>query len=162
MSIAGPFPSVVQAHTQLYSFGGRIKLIICQIRGYHGLNGQLSNRDFSRTTKLILYKTLILYVLLYGANAWTLLSTDAAALRVFERIVLRKIFGPVRVGNDFHIRFNSELYELLNDIDVVQHINIQRLRWLGHVVRMVEDAPARRVFDDLASEIISNFSVLRK
>ena len=31
-SIACPFPSVVQAHTQPYSFGGRIKLIICQIR----------------------------------------------------------------------------------------------------------------------------------
>ena len=51
------------------------------------------------------------------------------------------------VGDDFHIRFNSELYELLNDIDVVQRINIQRLRWLGHVVRMEEDAPARRIFD---------------
>ena len=33
-SIAGPLPKVVQAYTQLYSFGGRIKLIICQIR--HG------------------------------------------------------------------------------------------------------------------------------
>ena len=53
----------------------------------------------------------------------------------------------MRVGDDFRIRFNSELYELLNDMDVVQHINIQRLRWLGHVVRMEEDAPARRVFD---------------
>ena len=87
-------------------------------------------------------------MLLYGAEAWTLLSTDAAALRVFERKVLRKIFGPVRVGDDFRIRFNSELYELLNDnMDVVQRINIQRLRWLGHVVRMEEDALARRVFD---------------
>ena len=75
------------------------------------------------------------------------MSTDAAALRVFERKVLRKIFGPVRVGDDFRIRFNSELYELLNDMDVVQCINIQRLRWLDHVVRMEEDAPARRVFD---------------
>ena len=28
----GPFPSIVQAYTQSYSFGGRIKLIICQIR----------------------------------------------------------------------------------------------------------------------------------
>ena len=86
-------------------------------------------------------------MLLYGAEAWTLLSTDGAALRVFERKVLRKIFGPVRVGDDFRIRFNSELYELLNDMDVVQLINIQRLRWLGHVARMEEDAPARRVFD---------------
>ena len=60
----------------------------------YDLNGQLSNRDLSSTTNLILYKTLILPVLLYGAKAWTLLSTDAAALRVFERKVLRKIFGP--------------------------------------------------------------------
>ena len=41
-------------------------------RCYYGLNGQLSNRDLSRTTKLILYKTLILPVLLYGAEAWIL------------------------------------------------------------------------------------------
>ena len=67
-------------------------------------------------------------VLLYGAQTWTLLSTDAAALRIFERKVLRMTFGSVRVSDDFRIRFNSELYELLNDIDVVQRINIQRLR----------------------------------
>ena len=52
-------------------------------RCYYGINGQLSNRDLSRTTKLIFYKTLILPVLFYGAEAWTPLSTDAAALRVF-------------------------------------------------------------------------------
>ena len=36
-------------------------------------------------------------MLLYGAEKWMLLSTDAAALIVFERKVLRKIFDPVRV-----------------------------------------------------------------
>ena len=89
-------------------------------------------------------------MLLYGAEAWTLLSTDAAALKVFERKVQRKIFGPVR--DDFRIRFNSELYELLNDMDVVQRIKIQQLRWLGQVVRMEEDAPARRVFAEIGKE----------
>ena len=44
---------------------------------YYCLNGQLTNRDLSRTTKLILYKMLILPVLLYGA--WTLFRTEAAA-----------------------------------------------------------------------------------
>ena len=34
-----------------------------------------------------------------------------------------------------------------NDINIVQRINIHRLRWLSHVVRMKEDGPARRVFD---------------
>ena len=73
-----------------------------------------NNRDLFRTTKLILYKTLILPALLYGPEACTLLSTVAAALRVFERK-----FGPVRDGDNFRIRFNCELYELLNDIEVV-------------------------------------------
>ena len=86
-------------------------------------------------------------MLLYSAEAWTLLSTDAATLKEFERKVLRKIFGPVRVGADFRIRFNSELHELLNDIDVLQRINNHRLRWLGYVVRLEEDAPGRRIFD---------------
>ena len=55
-------------------------------------------------------------VLVYGAEAWALLCTDAAALTVFERKVLRKM----RVGDDFRTRTNSDLYEL--------RINIQRLR----------------------------------
>ena len=70
-------------------------------RCYYGLNKQLSNRDLSRTIKLILYKMLILHVLLYGAEAWTLLRTDASALRIFERKVLSKTFGSVRVADDF-------------------------------------------------------------
>ena len=64
---------------------------------------QLSSRDLPRATKLTLHKALILPVLLYGAEAWTLTSTDATALEVFERKVLRRIFGPVRVGYDYRI-----------------------------------------------------------
>ena len=41
-------------------------------RCYYGLNGQFSKRDLSCTMKLILYKTLILSVLLYGAGVWRL------------------------------------------------------------------------------------------
>ena len=59
------------------------------------------------------------------------MDSTPPTLGVFERKVLSKIFGPARVGDDFRIRFSSELYELLNDIDVVQRINIQRLHWLG-------------------------------
>ena len=38
-------------------------------------------------------------------------------------------------------------------MDVVQHINIQRLRRLGHVIRMKEDTPARWVFDARIAEV---------
>ena len=81
-------------------------------------------------------------MLLYGSDVWALLSTDATFLRVFEREVFSKILDSMRVGNDFLIRFNSTLYELLNDVDIVQRINIQLLRWLGHIVGMEEDALA--------------------
>ena len=91
-------------------------------RCYYGLDGQLSSKGIARTTKLILYKTLILPVLLYDVEA---------SFYLFDRKVLRKIFGPVLVSDNFGIRFNSDLYELINDIDVVQCINIQRLRCLG-------------------------------
>ena len=48
---------------------------------------------------------------------------------VFERKVIRKMLTSVRASDDdFFIRSNSELYELLNDIDVVQRINIEQLR----------------------------------
>ena len=68
-------------------------------------------------------------------------------LKVFERKDLHKIFGLMRVGDVFRVRLNSELYMLVNDIDVVQRINIQWLYWLGHVVRMEENAPAMRLID---------------
>ena len=100
-----------------------------------------SRRGVTRTTKLILCKTVILPVLFYSAEAWTLLNTDAAALLLLESKVLRKIFGPLGFGADFRIRFNSELYEFFNDLDVLQHINIQWLRWFAHVTL------ARRIFD---------------
>ena len=61
-------------------------------------------------------------VLLYGTGACTLLSTDTPALRVFERKVLHKIFNPVRVGDDFSIRYNSDQYELFKGINVVRLI----------------------------------------
>ena len=60
--------------------------------------------------------------------------------------MLCKILGPVLVRDDFCIRYKSELFEVLNDMDVVQGIIIERQHWLGHAVRMKEDTPARWVF----------------
>ena len=90
--------------------------IVLANRYYYGLNRRLSNRDLSLATKLIYYKTFIPPVLLYGSEAWILLSTDAVALRVFEKKVIHKIFGPLRVRHNSRIRTN-------NSKDVVQHIN---------------------------------------
>ena len=50
----------------------KIKTRITFVNYCYYLNGQLSNRDLSYTTKLILYQTLILIVLHYCAEAWIL------------------------------------------------------------------------------------------
>ena len=49
----------------------------------------------------------------------------------------------IRVGDDYRIQTNRELY----DMNVAKRINKQRFRWLGHVVRIDEDAAPKRVFD---------------
>lgn len=68
-------------------------------------------------------------------------------LFILEGNVKLKIFGPVRIAHDFRTQKNKEMYDLLNDMDVVQRINIQRLRRFKHVGRMEEDVSAEQIFD---------------
>lgn len=77
----------------------------------------------------------------------TLLRSHAVALEIFERTILRKIFSPVCVSDNFSSRTNKELLDIQNDLNVVQCINIQCLSWLGHIVRMEENAPAREILN---------------
>ena len=42
------------------------------------------------------FVTIILPVVLYGCEAWSLTAREESKLRVFENMVLRKIFGPKR------------------------------------------------------------------
>ena len=51
-------------------------------------------------------------------------------LMVFERKVLRKIFGPTNENGIWQIKTNQELDK------IIKHKNIQRLGWLGHIERM--------------------------
>lgn len=115
-------------------------------RCFYGLKKQLSSKLLSWNTKSQLYKTLILPVLLYGAETWTLTRESEDAIGVFERKILRQIFGPVNVGGEWRRRYNHELYKLYRDTDIVRRVKIRRLQWLGHVERMPDDATARRVY----------------
>ena len=60
--------------------------------------------------------------------------------------MLRRILGPVCVEGQRRSRYNDELYEMYNDLTVVERIKLARFRWAGHVVRMETDNPARKVF----------------
>jgi len=48
-------------------------------------------------TKIKTYRTIILPVVLYGCETWSLTLREGHMLRVFEKRVLKRIFGPKRV-----------------------------------------------------------------
>jgi hypothetical protein len=50
----------------------------------------------SKNLKIRIYKTIILPVVLYGSETWSLTLREEHRLRVFENRVLRRIFGPKR------------------------------------------------------------------
>ena len=66
----------------------------------------LRSKMLSRTTKLKLYNTLIVPVLIRGAEAWNLTDSDERMLDLFERKVLRTIYGPVCVDGEWTTRYN--------------------------------------------------------
>jgi hypothetical protein len=56
----------------------------------------LSSSLLSRKVKVKIYKIIILPVVLYGCETWSLTLREEHRLRVFEIRVLRRIFGPKR------------------------------------------------------------------
>jgi hypothetical protein len=63
---------------------------------YHSVQNLLSSRLLSKIVKVRIYKTIILPVVLYGCETWSLTVREEYKLRVFENRVLRRILGPKR------------------------------------------------------------------
>jgi hypothetical protein len=61
---------------------------------YHAVQNLFSTHLLSRNVKIKIYKTIILPVLLYGCETLSLTKREEHRLRVFEKRVLRRIFGP--------------------------------------------------------------------
>lgn len=120
--------------------------IVLANRCLFSLNRLFRSTQLSRKTKIKLYNELVLPVLLYGAECWNLTSEDERVLSVFERKVLRMIFGALCVEGEWRIRYNHELYQLYEHPNIADKIRTKRLRWAGHLVRMDDNAPAKRVF----------------
>jgi hypothetical protein len=66
-------------------------------------------------------------------------------LRIFERQILRKIFGPVNIVNTWRIGNNLEIDKLIEGADTVRFSKAQRIKWLGHIQRMEQTRPTRRL-----------------
>ena len=63
---------------------------------YHSMQNLLSCRLLSQNLKIKIYRTIVLPIVLNGCETWSLTLQEERKLRVFENMVLRRIFGPGR------------------------------------------------------------------
>jgi hypothetical protein len=69
----------------------------------------------------------------YGFEPGTTTKEETQALRMFERKIERKIYGPVKEGAWWRTRTNKEEKDILQTTDIVKFIISLRQRWDGHV-----------------------------
>jgi len=67
-------------------------------------------------------------------------------LLVFERKILRGIFGPTKENQIWRINTNEELDKLIKFKNIVNHIKTQRISWFGHVQRMPDNRRVKKIF----------------
>jgi hypothetical protein len=93
------------------------------------------------------YRTIILPVVLYECETWSLTLREERRLRVFENRVLRRTFGPKRAevtGGRRKLR-NEELNDPYSSPNMVRVIKMRKMRWPEHVMRVVERKGVYRV-----------------
>jgi hypothetical protein len=86
------------------------------------------------------YRTIILPVVLYGCDTWSLTLREERRLSVNENRVLRGIFGPKRdkVTGEWRKLHNEELHDLYHSPTIVRVIKPRIMVWTGHLARMGE------------------------
>jgi hypothetical protein len=90
---------------------------------YYSVQNLLSSRLISKNLKIKIYKAVILPVVLYGCETWSLTLREERRLRVFENRVLRRIFGPKREEDgSWRKLHNDELHSLYSTPNIVRVI----------------------------------------
>ena len=90
----------------------------------------MCSRLLSKNLKIKIYRTIILPAVLCGCETWSLTLRDERKLRVFENMVLRRIFGPRRneVTGEWRRWHNKELNDLYSSPNIVRVIKSRRVR----------------------------------
>jgi hypothetical protein len=93
------------------------------------------------------YTVIILPVVLYGCETWSLILREEHSLRVFENRVMKRIFGPKRdeVTGQWRKLHNGDLHNLYSSPDTIWQDKSRRMRWAGHVARVGEGRNVYRV-----------------
>jgi len=114
---------------------------------YHLVQNLLSSRLLSKNLTIKICGTIILPVVLYGCETWSLTLREERKLRVFENRVLKRVFGSKRdkVTGEWIKLHNEELRDLYSLPNIVGVVKSRRMRRAGHVARMGEERGVHRV-----------------
>ena len=101
----------------------------------------LSSSLLSINLKIKIYRTIILTVVLYGCETWSLTWRVERRLRVIENRVLRRMFGPKRdeVKREWRKLHYEELNDLHSSPNIIRVVKSRRTRRGGHIARMGEN-----------------------
>jgi hypothetical protein len=104
-----------------------------------------------------MYKTVLLPVVLYGCETWSVTLREQHRLRVFENRVLRGIFVPKgdEIGGEWRKLHSEKLHNLYSSPDNIWQMKSRRTRWVGHVERTGE---GRKVFRFLVGSLTENIA----
>jgi len=97
---------------------------------YHSVQNLLSSSLLPKNLKIKIYRTIILPVVLYECETWSLALNEEHRLRVFENRVLRRIFGPKRdeVTGEWRNLHNEEQNNLYSSPNIVRVIKSRIMR----------------------------------
>ena len=107
----------------------------------------LSSSLLTKNVNIMIYRTIILPLVLYEGETWSLTLREKRRMWVFQNGVLRRIFGPKRgeVTGEWGKLHNEELNGLYSSPNFVRVIKSKRIIWTGHVARTRERRGVYRV-----------------
>ena len=114
----------------------------CKVLG--AMKGVMKNRGLGMDVKKVLYEKVIVPTVMYGSELWGMKVSERRKLNVFEMKCLRSMAGVSRLDRlrNEEVRERTGVRE-----ELAARVDMNVLRWFGHVVRMDSERLSKRVLN---------------